>query len=53
MLIVSALREIGEQNITDEQLSILKEHFLHITQQEFEADIQLIPVWIRKILLTI
>lgn len=53
MLIVSALREIGEQNITDEQLSILKEHFLRITQQEFETDIQLIPVWIRKILLTI
>jgi len=53
MLIVSALREIGENNITDEQLSIIKEHFSHITKQEFEADIKLMPVWIRKILLTL
>lgn len=53
MLIVSALREIGENNITDEQFSIIKEHFSHITKQEFEADIKLIPVWIRKTLLTL
>ena len=53
MLIVSALREIGENSITDEQLSIIKEHFLNITKQEFETDIKLIPVWIRKILLTL
>jgi len=53
MLIVSALREIGENNITDEQLTIIKGHFSHITKQEFETDIKLIPVWIRKILLTI
>ncbi|OJV35915.1 MAG: hypothetical protein BGO29_07415 [Bacteroidales bacterium 36-12] len=53
MLIVSALREIGKNNITDEQLSIIKEHFSHITKQEFEADIKLMPVWIRKILLTL
>jgi len=53
MLIVSALREIGENSITDEQLSIIKEHFLNITKQEFETDIKLIPVWIRKILLAI
>ena len=53
MLIVSALREIGENNITDEQLAIIKEHFSHITKQEFETDIKLIPVWIRKILLTL
>jgi len=53
MLIVSALREIGENNITDEQLFIIKEHFSKITKQEFETDIKLIPVWIRKILLTL
>jgi len=53
MLIVSALREIGENNITDEQLAIIKEHFSKITKQEFETDIKLIPVWIRKILLAI
>jgi predicted transcriptional regulator of viral defense system len=53
MLIVSALREIGENNITDEQRSIIKEHFSNITKQEFETDIKLIPNWIRKILLAI
>jgi predicted transcriptional regulator of viral defense system len=51
MLIVSALREIGENNIADEQLATIKEHFSHIAKQEFETDIKLIPVWIRKILL--
>ena len=53
MLIVSAMREIGENNITDEQLAIIKEHFSHITKQEFETDIKLMPVWIRKILLAL
>jgi len=53
MLIVSALREIGENNITDRQFSIIKEHFSRITKQEFETDIKLVPVWIRKILLTL
>ncbi|MDR1739537.1 MAG: DUF6088 family protein [Bacteroidales bacterium] len=53
MLIVSALREIGENNVTSEQLAIIKGHFSHITKQEFETDIKLIPVWIRKILLAI
>lgn len=53
MLLVSAIREIGENNITAEQLSIIKERFSHITKQEFETDIELIPVWIRKILLTL
>ena len=52
MLIVSALREIGENNITSEQLDIIKDHFSHITKQELETDIKLIPVWIRKTLLT-
>jgi hypothetical protein len=51
MLIVSALREIGENKVTPEQLAIIKSHFTKITKQEFETDIKLIPVWIRKILL--
>ena len=53
MLIVSALREIGENNVTDDQFTIIKKHFSKITKQEFETDIKLMPVWIRKILLTI
>jgi hypothetical protein len=53
MLIVSALREIGENNITDEQLTIIKEHFSHITEQALKTDIKLIPVWLRKIFLAL
>jgi predicted transcriptional regulator of viral defense system len=53
MLIVSALREIGEGKITQAQKEIIKSHFSHISKQEFEADIKLIPVWIRKLLLTL
>jgi predicted transcriptional regulator of viral defense system len=53
MLIVLALREIGEGNVTNEQLVIIKEHFSHITKKEFEVDIKLIPLWIRKLLLSL
>lgn len=53
MLVVSALREIGEGKVTPQQLEIIKSHFSHITKQEFEADMKLIPVWIRKILLSL
>ena len=53
MLIVSALREIGEGKITDEQLAIIKKHFSHITKKEFETDIKLMPLWIRKLLLSL
>jgi len=53
MLIVSALHEIGEGKVTNEQLAIIKEHFSHITKKEFEADIKLVPLWIRKLLLSL
>lgn len=53
MLLVSALREIGENKATPEQLEIIKSNFSKITKQEFETDIKLIPVWIRKILLSL
>jgi hypothetical protein len=53
MLIVSALREIGEGKVTDEQKEIIKSHFSHITKQEFETDLKLIPVWIHKLFLSL
>ena len=53
MLIVLALREIGEGKITDEQLAIIKKHFSYITKKEFETDIKLMPLWIRKLLLSL
>jgi hypothetical protein len=53
MLIVLALREIGEGKVTDTQLAVIKEHFSRITKKEFEADIKLIPLWIRQLLLSL
>jgi len=53
MLIVSALREIGEGKITDEQKEIIKTHFSHVTKQELETDLKLIPVWIQKLFLSL
>ena len=48
LLIVTALREIGEGNVTEKQLSIIKKHLETVTTEEFEKDIQLAPIWIRK-----
>jgi predicted transcriptional regulator of viral defense system len=53
MLIVLSLREIGEGKVTEEQLAIIKEHFSHISQKEFKTDIKLIPLWVRKLLLSL
>jgi hypothetical protein len=53
MLIVSALREIGERKVTLQQLEIIKSHFSHISEQELNADIQLMPIWVRKTLLSL
>jgi hypothetical protein len=51
MLIVSALREIGEDKATPQQLEIIKKHLSNVSQKELNADIQLMPIWVRKILL--
>lgn len=53
MLLVSAIREIGPSQVTNEQLEVIKEHFAKISRQEFETDIKLIPDWILKILSTL
>jgi hypothetical protein len=53
MLIVSALREIGEGKATPPQLEIIKSHLSHISQKELNIDIPLMPIWVRKILLSL
>jgi hypothetical protein len=53
MLIVSALREIGEDKATPQQLEIIKNHLSNVSQKELNADIQLMPIWIRKIILSL
>jgi len=53
MLVVSALREIGEGKATSQQLEIIKSHLSNITQKELNTDIQLMPLWVRKLLLSL
>jgi len=53
MLIVSALREIGEGNVTPQQLEIIKSYLANVSQQKLNSDIQLAPLWVRKILITL
>ena len=50
LMIVMSMRAIGEANITKQQLDIIKKHLDHIPEHEFQSDIKLAPIWIRKIL---
>jgi hypothetical protein len=53
MLIVSALREIGEGKVTEQQLEIIKSQLSNVSQKELNTDIQLMPLWVRKLLLSL
>ena len=48
LLVVTALREIGEENVTEQQMDIIKEHLEKVPAEEFRKDIQLAPIWVRK-----
>ena len=48
LLVVTALREIGEENVTEQQMDIIKEHLEKVPSEEFRKDIQLAPIWVRK-----
>lgn len=49
MLVVSALKEIGNGNVTKEELSKIKEILTHDKKENILADSNLAPAWIRKI----
>lgn len=51
MLIVSAMRELGEPSLTDAHLEQIKHYMDKIEKSDFEHDITLAPVWVRNILL--
>ncbi len=51
MLITFALREIGENNITESQLSHIRNIVNEIPFETIKKDFALIPAWIRKIIL--
>jgi len=48
MLTVSAMKEIGEHSISDDDLKIIQKTLLHETKENILNDITLAPVWIRK-----
>lgn len=50
MLIVSALREIGKNRATAEELKIIKQHLDKVSSEDFSHDIKLAPIWVRKTL---
>ena len=51
MLVVSALKEIGESKVTDEQYKILKEKLVQEDKNVVIRDISLAPDWIRSLIL--
>lgn len=50
MLLVSAMRDIGKDQLSDDQLSIIKQNLTNVSAEEFNHDIQLAPMWVRKTL---
>lgn len=48
MLVVSAMRSIGENNITTETIAKIKEILASVPDDLFKNDIRLAPVWVRK-----
>ncbi|WP_438710256.1 DUF6088 family protein [Aquimarina muelleri] len=49
-LIIQALKEIGKDNVTAEQLEKIKNHLEKEKQEIIEHDAKLAPVWISKIM---
>lgn len=42
-LIVAAMRETGQDNITDEQITIINTHLAQVDRDDYNHDIQLVP----------
>jgi hypothetical protein len=53
LLAISALKEIGKDNATDEQLQKIKEALQHEKRENIIHDTSLAPVWISKIISTL
>ena len=52
MLVVAALKEIGEGNVTPEQLTKIKDLISKEKQEDIKVDLKLAPAWIKKLLNT-
>lgn len=47
-LIVSAMRELGEEQITESDLQLIQEHLRNVSELDFKYDITLAPEWVQK-----
>ena len=47
-LIVLAMREIGEEHLTERQWQIIKGYVVKVNAADFDHDIKLTPVWIQQ-----
>jgi hypothetical protein len=48
MLVVAALKEIGESSVTEKDMEIIRKTLVRETKEKIAEDIKLAPVWIRK-----
>ena len=51
MLIVTAMRSIGEEKMTEDERNVLVGHAKNVNDNDFNHDIKLAPAWVRKILI--
>jgi len=49
-LVIQALKEIGKDNVTEEEVQIILKQLEREDQYRLEHDIRLAPEWIRKIM---
>ena len=47
-LIVTALREIDEEQVTEAQMAVIREQLKNIPAEDFSHDLSLAPLWVRK-----
>ncbi len=52
-LVVQALKEIGKDNATDEQLKLIRKHLRFEKRENLQHDAKLAPAWIAKIIKSI
>lgn len=51
MLIVTAMRSIGEEKMTEDERNVLVGYAKNVNDNDFNHDIKLAPAWVRKILI--
>lgn len=52
LLLVLSLREIGA-NLRDNEKELVRKHLSHISQKDYEHDIQYVPGWIRDLFIAL